>query len=69
MEQLTQAQIEEWEKRIDAMSQEDMARLWRFAEIGHPVFQRDLPLFDYFMARFKGMTPELSKTIGLRRTP
>lgn len=49
---------------IDAMTQEQMARLWRYAPSGHPFFDRRLPLYDYFNARFKGFTPEISKRIG-----
>jgi len=49
---------------IDSMSQEDMARLWRFAPAGHPYFDRRLTLFDYFSAKFKGFTPEISKKLA-----
>ena len=64
MEALTGAEIEEWKKKIDGMSQEDMARLWRFAPSGHPVFVTGSDLFEYFQSRFKGFTPEISKKIG-----
>ncbi len=52
--------------RIDAMSREAMARAWRFAPVGDPLFQGETG--DYFAARFKelgGMSPEISKRIGL----
>lgn len=29
--------VDEWNAKIDAMTQEDMARLWKFAPGGHPV--------------------------------
>jgi hypothetical protein len=66
-EPMTQEQIVEWELKIDAMDHEAMARLWRFAPAGHPIFRHDLPLFAYFKAKFDalgGMTPGLSKKIG-----
>ena len=53
-------------ERIDSMSRKDMARKWRFAPAGDPLFVRG-EVFDYFDARFKelgGFTPELSKKIG-----
>ena len=53
--------------KIDAMSQEDMARLWRFAPAGHPYFVSGSELSEYFAKVFKekgGMTPAVSKRIG-----
>lgn len=51
---------------IDALPHEELARLWRFARVGHPYFS--VPqLFARFEERFRlfgGMTPELSKRIG-----
>lgn len=64
---MTEQEITEWKKKIDAMSREDMCRLRRFAPVGHPVFDLRLPLNDYFKARFDslgGMSPEISKRIG-----
>ena len=52
---------------IDALSHEEMARLWRFEPSGHRYFVRG-PVFDYFEKRFNelgGWTPEISKRIGL----
>ena len=54
------------EEVIDDMTQEEMARLWRFAPAGHPYFDKTLPLWKRFDERFKGFTPELSKKIELR---
>jgi len=54
--------------KIDAMSQVEMARLWRFAPVGHPYFDDRLPYHEHFRDRFRaigGMTPEISKRIGL----
>ena len=65
---MTPEQIEVEKKTIDEMSQVQMASLWRFAPSGHPYFDKRLPLFEYFQARFKslgGMTPAVSKSIGL----
>lgn len=64
---MTEQEIKQWKNKIDNMSHEEMASLWRFAPIGHPVFRNDLPLFEYFKARFDslgGMTPTVSKRIG-----
>ncbi len=60
---MIESEIAEWESKIDNMTQEDMARLWRFAPAGHPVFDRSLPLYEYFKERFKGFNSELSKKI------
>jgi len=61
-----QFQISEGEKRkIDAMSQYQMANRVRFSPAGDPLMCGDLG--NYFMARFKelgGMTPEISKRLG-----
>jgi hypothetical protein len=54
--------------QIDAMDQTEMARRWRFAPAGDPMFRGDLPLYKKFQERFSrlgGMTPEISKKIGL----
>lgn len=61
---MTIEEIEQEKKIIDSMSQEDMARLWRFAPSGHPYFDRTNPISEYFSKRFKGFTPEISKSIG-----
>ena len=63
-------EIEDWKKKIDEMNQIKLARLLRFAPAGHPVFDKTLPLFEYFDKRFKelgGMTPAISKLIGWDR--
>lgn len=55
----------EMKARIDAMSQEEMARRWRFAPVGDQMFQGEAG--DYFRERFLalgGMTPEISKRMG-----
>jgi hypothetical protein len=59
--------IQEWKDKIAVMSHEEMCRLWRTANIGHPVFNIDYPIYEYFKERYKdfgGMTPEMSKKIG-----
>ncbi len=51
--------------KIDGMSQIEMARKYRFAPIGDPMFQGRVG--TYFAKRFKelgGMTPAISKQIG-----
>jgi len=55
----------EIKRRIDAMTREEMARLWRFAPLGDPMFQDDTG--DYFRQRFRelgGFSPAISKAIG-----
>lgn len=57
-----------WEAKINSMSQEEMARVWRFASPGeYPFFDSKSPLWPVFQARWDevgGMTPEVSKKIG-----
>jgi hypothetical protein len=63
---MTDSEIEEHIKLINAMSHEQLAKLWRYAPSGHPYFDDRLPLFNAFDKRFKefgGMTPEISKEI------
>jgi len=53
--------------KINKMSQEEMATLWRYAGSGHPYFDCTLPYYEVFEARFKelgGMTTAISKKIG-----
>jgi len=49
------------------MSHYQMARRYRYAPSGDPMFRFDLPLNRLFMERFKqlgGWTPEISKQVG-----
>ena len=53
--------------KIHSMSQLEMARLWRFAPVGHPYFDSNLPHYEVFNKRFKqlgGFNAEISKEIG-----
>jgi len=53
-------------KRIDNMTHETMARIWRFSPSGDPLFVRG-EAYDYFKKRFEelgGMTTAVSKAIG-----
>ena len=64
---LTDEAVQQWRDKIDEMSQMQMASLQRFAPSGHPVFDSQYPLYDYFQEKFKakgGMTPAISKAIG-----
>jgi len=59
--------VTQWKEEISTMSREDMARLYRFAKAGHPVFDSTLPLYNIFKKRFAelgGFSPEISKKIG-----
>lgn len=56
-------------KEIDVMSHVEMAKLWRFAPAGHPMFEHG-NVFQHFKERFTsfgGMTPEISRQIGWGR--
>ena len=52
-----------WAIKLHTMSQTELARMFRFAPIGHIVFQSE-PLTLLFNRFFKGMTPQLSNKIG-----
>jgi len=52
---------------IDAMSREEICRLWGFAPAGHPCFTTGTPIKDHFKKRFDslgGFSLEISKRIG-----
>ena len=54
-------------EKINNMSHTDMAKLWRFAPVGHPYFDDRLPYHKIFFDRFNelgGFTPKISKEIG-----
>jgi hypothetical protein len=53
-------------ERINQMTQEEMARLWRFAPPGHIYFDKTKPFWSVFDKRFKilgSFTPAISKRI------
>lgn len=54
--------------KIEAMTHEEMATLWRRAPPGHQYFDGSLPYYEHFKARFfgkfGGFTPAISKKIG-----
>lgn len=54
--------------KINTMTHEELARLWRFASDGHLYFDNTLPYCKVFKERlfnhFGGFTPEISKKIG-----
>lgn len=55
----------EQKKQIDNMSRYELCKLWRFAEVGHPLLQDDTG--DYFSKPLKelgGFSPEISKSLG-----
>ena len=65
--EISPEEIKAWEKKIDSMTREEMARLWRFAPSGHPVFRADCKLYERFAKRFEKLgkfSPEISKKIG-----
>lgn len=67
MEELTEAQKQDWRDKIDKMNQATMAQMQRYAPVGHPVFDNRSGLYPYFRERFEklgGMTPGVSKAIG-----
>jgi uncharacterized protein (DUF2384 family) len=65
-EMTNEERIKNRKAAIDAMSREEMARLWRFAPSGHWAFKHD-EVGDYFQTRFKslgGFNAAISKEIG-----
>lgn len=63
---MSDAMTNDMKDRIDSLTREEMARKWRFAPIGDPMFQGDAG--KYFGKRFDelgGFSPEISKKIGL----
>lgn len=64
---MTDEEIADYIGKIDGMNQEEMCRIYRFAESGSPYFIRDTEVADYFDKKFHergGMTPEISKKLG-----
>jgi hypothetical protein len=64
---MTEQEIARHKADIDAMSQMDMAYMWRKAPVGHIYFDTTSPLAAYFQQKFKekgGMTSDISKSIG-----
>ncbi len=62
---MEEKEIEEHKKKIDGMSQTEMARLWRFAPSGHVYF--GVELGKYFDVRFRklgGFSASISKELG-----
>lgn len=54
-------------EKINQLTHEEMARLWRFSPSGHPYFVMGSPLWEAFEKRWKefgGMNPTLSKKLG-----
>jgi hypothetical protein len=67
---MTEAERTVWLRKIDEMSQMEMASLQRFAPAGHPIFDCSNNLSEYFKERFNkkgGMTPEISKELGWKK--
>lgn len=59
------ATIEQLKEQIDAMSQYELCRIWRFARVGNPFLQGEVG--DYFAAKLKekgGFTAGISKALG-----
>ena len=68
---MTKEEIRRHMAEINAMSHRQMARLYHFASPGHIYFDSRLPFNEVFKKRFKelgGMTPSISKEIGLTKT-
>lgn len=60
---------EELLERINNMTHEELARVWRFAPLGDPI-TNGLPgrrVNERLWREFGGITPELSKKIGWER--
>ena len=66
LEDYTQEEIDLEMDHINHLTHEEMARLWRYGEGGHPYFNVKLPFFPIFKRRFDafgGITAEMSKKI------
>lgn len=55
--------IQKWKNKLPTLTQEELAYLYRYAPIGHIVFQAGSGLSALFDSLFKGFTPEISKNI------
>jgi len=57
-------------KQIDAMTQIEMARLWRFHPVGHPIFQGETGAYfkKVFFEEKGGFTPAISRELGWERS-
>jgi hypothetical protein len=60
--------LESLKLEVDALTHEQMCRLWRFGGGNPKYFDRTEPISGYFKDRlfkhFDGFTPEISKKIG-----
>lgn len=56
----------ELKAKIDGMSQEDLARRWRFDDLGSTFWQGESGQYakDRFFQKLGGFTPPISKRIG-----
>ena len=64
---MNESEIQHELDKIARMSHREMASLWRYAPLGHPYFNKQLPFFAVFKKRFDkfgGMTTKISKEIG-----
>lgn len=51
--------------KIEVMSHEELARLWRFAPVGDPLMQESCGArVEERLKEFGGIPPELSKRLG-----
>ena len=57
---------DEQKQTIDNMSQEEMARLWRFHPVGDPLFQGNTGQYfkKVFFEERGGFTPAISKALS-----
>lgn len=62
---MTTEEINQYEEKFRAMSQSEMASLWRFSKPGHPYFQGEVgELFrKIFFNEKGGFNPSISKAI------
>ena len=63
-------EIKMWEERLPNLTHFEMARLYRYAPTGHPLFNTKLGLYPRFEKQFKdfgGMTSSISKEIDVQQ--
>lgn len=63
-------EIKMWEERLPNLTHFEMARLYRYAPMGHPLFNTSLgmyPRFEKKFAEYGGMTSSISKEIDVQQ--
>jgi len=66
----TEEEIKRWKAEIDKMSHEELATIYRYERLRHPIFTLENDeIYQYFedaFNKFGGMTPQMSKYLNER---